>query len=260
MGSAMQDQLLHITNEIERQVDATIEKMDNMDVGDLENLRKARVKELKEREEKKKHWLELGHGTYEQLPEEKMFFDVIKKSENVIVHFFTDTSQKSPIMDMHLKKLAPQHLETRFVKFNAEKCPFLTEKLKIKTIPTLALVKNGVMVDKVVGFTQLGNRDDFSTDMLEWRVAHSEVIEYEGDLSVPPHLQQKVHKNSNRKIRDGAFNNDDDDDLDELTSLDVKHDFNAGSGGNGVGREKLVERAAELTAEEAAELGLNDDE
>lgn len=258
MGSAVQEQLLHITKEIERQVDATIEQMDNMDVNDLENLRKARVKELKEREEKKRQWLQLGHGTYEQLPEEKQFFDLIKKSENAIVHFFTDSSQKSPIMDMHLKKLAPKHLETRFVKLNAEKCPFLAEKLKIKTIPTLALVKNGIMVDKVVGFTQLGNREDFSTDMLEWRLAHSEVIEYEGDLSVPPHLQQKVHKSSaGRKIRDGAFNNDDDDELDELNSLDVKVDFNAA--GNGVNREKLLEKAAELTAEEEAELGLNDD-
>lgn len=247
----MQEQLLHITKQIERQVDATLEQIENLDVNDLESLRKTRIKELKEREEKRRRCLELGHGSYEQLAEEKMFFDVIKKSENVVVHFFTDTSQKSPIMDMHLKKLAPKHVETRFVKMNAEKCPFLAEKLKIKTIPTLALIKNGVMVDKVVGFTQLGNRDDFSTEMLEWRIAHSEVIEYEGDLSVPPHLQQKVQQKSDRKIRDGAFNHDDDDDFDELTSLDVKPDYNKG---------KLLESAAKLTAEEAAELGLDDDD
>lgn len=259
MGSAVQDQLLHITKEIEKQVDATIEQIDNLDVNDLENLRKMRVKELKEREEKKRRWLELDHGTYEQLPEEKMFFDIIKKSENVVVHFFTDTSQKSPIMDMHLKKLAPKHLETRFIKMNAEKCHFLAEKLKIKTIPTLTLVKNGIMVDKVVGFTQLGNRDDFSTEMLEWRIAHSEVIEYDGDLSVPPHLQQKVNKSSNRRIRDGVFNNDDDDDLDGLTSLDVKVDVCGTDSNRDISREKLLQSAAELTAEEEAELGLNDD-
>lgn len=248
----MQDQLIHITKELERQVDATIEQIDNLDVNDLETLRKARIKELKEREEKKRRWLELGHGSYEQLPEEKMFFDIIKKSENVVVQFFTDTSQKSPIMDMHLKKLAPKHLETRFVKMNAEKCPFLAEKLKIKTIPTLALIKNGIMVDKVVGFTQLGNRDDFSTEMLEWRIAQNDVIEYEGDVSVPPHLQEKGKKRSNGKIRDGAFNNDDEDDFDELTNMDVKLDF------NGAGKERVLESAAALTAEEAAELGLDE--
>lgn len=253
----MQDKLLHITKEIERQVDATIGQIDNLSVDDLENLRQARMKELKEREEKKRRWLECGHGSLEQLPEEKMFFDVIKKSENVIVLFFTDTSQKSPIMDMHLKKLAPKHIEARFIKLNAEKCPFLAEKLKIKTIPTLALVKNGIMVDKVVGFTQLGNRDDFSTEMLEWRIAQNEVIEYEGDLSVPPHLQEKVQKKSNRKIRDGAFNNEDEDDFDELTNLDVRPDFS--SRGDGASREKMLQSAAELTAEEAAELGLDDE-
>lgn len=111
----MEDKLLHITREIEKQVDATIEQIDSLDVNDLENIRKSRIRQLKEREQQKKRWLELGHGSYEQLPEEKAFFDTVKKSENVVVHFFTDSSQNSPIMDMHLKKLAPKHLEARLV-------------------------------------------------------------------------------------------------------------------------------------------------
>lgn len=252
MDNAVQEKLLHVTTEIEKQVDATIEKLDSLDTKDLEQLRKTRIKELKEREEKKKIWLDLGHGTYEQLAEEKMFFDVVKKSENCAVHFFTNTSSRSPILEMHLKKLAPKHLETRFVAMDAEKCPFLAEKLRIKTIPTLVLVKNGTMIDKIVGFTQLGNRDDFTTEMLEWRIAHSGVIEYEGDLSTPPHLQEKPIKKSGRKIRDGAFNNDEDD-LEDLNTLDgVSYD---------IPRSGVKCSAAEpfLTPEEAKELGLDDE-
>lgn len=53
-------------------------------------------------------------------------------------------------MDKHLAVLAKQHIETRFVKINAEKSPFLTEKLKIIILPTLALIKNTKVDDYVV--------------------------------------------------------------------------------------------------------------
>lgn len=45
-------------------------------------------------------------------------------------------------MDKHLSILAKQHIETRFVKINAEKAPYLAEKLRIVVLPTLALIKN----------------------------------------------------------------------------------------------------------------------
>lgn len=55
------------------------------------------------------------------------------------------------------------------------------------------------MVDKIIGFTQLGNRDDFSTDVLEWRIAQQGIINYEGDLSTPP--DQQVQKKSKSKFQ-----------------------------------------------------------
>lgn len=128
----MENQLLQVTKAIEKQVDATIEQIDNLDVNDLEQLRKKRVKELQKQEKKKQEWLQNDHGQYEELPEEKCFFDIIKKSENIVLHFYTDSSERSKIVDKHLKLLAPKHIETRFTKLNAEKCPFLSEKLKVK--------------------------------------------------------------------------------------------------------------------------------
>lgn len=53
-------------------------------------------------------------------------------------------------MDKHLNILAQQHLETRFLKVHAEKSPFLTERLRIVVLPTLALVKNAKVDDYVV--------------------------------------------------------------------------------------------------------------
>lgn len=86
--------------------------------------------------------------------------------------------QRCKILDKHLAVLAKKHLETKFIKLNVEKAPFLTERLKIKVIPTLALVKDGKTKDYVVGFTDLGNTDEFPTEMLEWRLGCSNIINY----------------------------------------------------------------------------------
>lgn len=245
--SAVEEQLLHVTENIEKQIDAIIEQIDNLDTNDLEQLRKNRVKELQKQEEQKRIWLINDHGKYEELPEEKMFFDVIKKSENVVIHFFRDSSPRCAIVDKHLKILAAKHIETRFVKFNAEKCPFLAEKLKIKTIPSIVLVQNTIMVDKIVGFTQLGNCDDFSTEVLEWRIAQNKVINYDGDLLIPPNMDEKKPKASNKKIRDGIFNRDEED-------LDIEE---YGLARNTVRIQPLKPELTELTPEEAAELEID---
>lgn len=245
--SAAEEQLLHVTRAIEKQVDSVIEQIDNLDTNDLDQLRKNRIKELQKQEEQKRIWLSNDHGKYEEIPEEKMFFDIIKKSENVVLHFFRNSTPRCAIVDKHLKILAPKHIETRFVKFNAEKCPFLTEKLKIKTIPSIVLVQNTIMVDKIVGFTQLGNCDDFSTETLEWRIAQNNIIKYDGDLSVPPGMVEKRPKGSNKKIRDGIFNRDDDD-------LDIEE---YGLARDTVKTQSSKQEITELTPEEAAELGID---
>lgn len=74
--------------------------------------------------------------------------------------------------------LAKKHIETKFIKLNVEKAPFLTERLRIKVIPTMALVLDGKTKDFVVGFTDLGNTDEFSTEMLEWRLGCANIVNY----------------------------------------------------------------------------------
>ncbi|KAL6211773.1 hypothetical protein ACLB2K_016996 [Fragaria x ananassa] len=88
------------------------------------------------------------------------------------------------VVDKHLSILAKQHIETRFMKINVEKSPFLAEKLKIVVLPTLALIKNAKVDDYVVGFDELGGKDDFSTEELEERLARAQVIFFEGESSL----------------------------------------------------------------------------
>lgn len=54
-------------------------------------------------------------------------------------------------MDKHLKQLATAHVETRFIKINAEKTPFFVEKLNVRVLPTLVVFADGKSIDQLIG-------------------------------------------------------------------------------------------------------------
>ena len=79
---------------------------------------------------------------------------------------------------------------------------------------------DGKIVDYVVGFDDLGGVDDFTTDILEWRIARAGVIKYDGDLLVPP-INKQVKKGgvgvlqkTEKSIRSGVTEADSSDDDD----------------------------------------------
>ncbi|KAG8052653.1 hypothetical protein GUJ93_ZPchr0001g29742 [Zizania palustris] len=63
--------------------------------------------------------------------------------------------------DPELEKL---HAERMAALKNA---PFFVTKLGIKTLPCVILFKKGIAVDRLIGFQDLGSKDDFSTRALE---------------------------------------------------------------------------------------------
>ncbi|CAH0404205.1 unnamed protein product [Chilo suppressalis] len=191
-----------------------------------------------------------GHGEYTEIDGEKEFFAICNKSTNVVCHFYRNDSPRCKIVDMHLKILCKKHVEARFVKLDAERAPFLTasetelyvstqrerhgesasesvrlscnvalfwitkwrlRRLKIRVIPTIAIVKDNKTKDFIVGFTELGNRDDFNTEMLEWRLARGDVIDYSGDLLHPPEEKKKSLHIQKKGIRDSTQDDDSDD-------------------------------------------------
>ncbi len=64
----------------------------------------------------------------------------------------------------------------RTIQIDAEKSPYLTDKLKIWMLPTLALIRNEKVVDYVVGFDDFGGTDDFDTGALAERLEAAEAI------------------------------------------------------------------------------------
>ncbi|KAL6218956.1 hypothetical protein ACLB2K_012163 [Fragaria x ananassa] len=179
----IEQQVLTVAKAVEDKLDEEIATLDRVDDDDLEVLRDRRLQQMKKMAEKRSRWISLGHGEYTEIPSEKDFFSAVKASDRVVCHFYRE-NWPCKVVDKHLSILAKQHIETRFMKINAEKSPFLAEKLKIVVLPTLALIKNAKVDDYVVGFDELGGKDDFSTEELEERLARAQVIFFEGESSL----------------------------------------------------------------------------
>lgn len=199
-------QLLTVAKAVEDKIDDEIAALEKLDLDDLELLRERRLQQMKKMAEKHSRWIALGHGEYSDIMVEKDFFSVAKASDRVVCHFYRE-NWPCKVMDKHLSILAKQHIETRFVKIQAEKSPYLAEKLKITVLPTLALIKNAKVEDYVVGFDELGGTDEFSTEDLEERLAKAQVIFFEGESS-----SSKAGNKPTRSVRQSK--NDDSSDSD----------------------------------------------
>lgn len=118
------------------------------------------------------------------------------------------------VVDKHLSILAKEHLETKFLKLDAEKSPFLCERLRIFMLPTIAIIKNGKAEDYVVGFDELGGKDDFGTEVLEERLARTGVIFADG-MSGDGAGKRRGKPEEKRSIRQGRRDDGSDDDDDD---------------------------------------------
>ena len=179
---AIQDKTEMVMKELEdeqRQVDAIpinneddnkedLDELDDFEAMDEEeeklmrSIKEQRLAQMKEDYTETQTNKTLGHGSYDEI-EEAAFLPTVTKTQYVIVHFYHNDFERCKIMDMHLAKIAPAHTETRIVKLDAEKAPFFIGKLSIQTLPTLVLFEDGIAIDRIIGFEELGEEDDFPT-------------------------------------------------------------------------------------------------
>ncbi|KAJ7562851.1 hypothetical protein O6H91_03G086400 [Diphasiastrum complanatum] len=140
-----------------------------MDDPELERLHAERIASLKKEAEKRQVLQQKGHGEYREVTEAE-FLGEVTRSQKVVCHFFHQEFIRCKIVDKHLKILVNKHVEAKFIKIDAEKCPFFVSKLAIKVLPCVILFRDGVAVDRIVGFQELGGVDDFATSALEARL------------------------------------------------------------------------------------------
>merc|ERR1712028_232541 len=104
--------------------------------------------------------------------------------------------------------IAKKHPETRIVKINAEKSPYLIEKMMVVVMPTILLVQKGQVQHKIEGFDEMGGFENFSTEYFEWYLGNFKIIDHSGDMPENP-LKQGHCLNGKRFTmeREGAKSN-----------------------------------------------------
>ncbi|XP_027075015.2 thioredoxin domain-containing protein PLP3A isoform X2 [Coffea arabica] len=178
-----------------------------MDDPELERLHADRIAALKKEAEKRQELKRQGHGEYREITEGD-FLAEVTGTEKVICHFYHREFYRCKIMDKHLKSLAPRHLETKFVKLDAENAPFFVAKLAIKTLPCVIFFRNGIAIDRLVGFQDLGGKDDFTTKALEILLLRKEMIK---ENKLEEEEDDDYHENRQRTVR-SSVNADSDSD------------------------------------------------
>jgi thiol-disulfide isomerase/thioredoxin len=86
--------------------------------------------------------------------------------------------------------VAARHPECKFLRIDAEKAPFFVGRLSIRTLPALLVFEKGQVVDRLVGFDNLGpasvssesDPDRWKTSRLQAWLARTGAIDYEPGL------------------------------------------------------------------------------
>lgn len=107
---------------------------DDEDDGDedieLRNIRQQRLRQIKQQQNQKLENIGKGHGQYREIVQDE-FLAEVTGSLKVICHFYHRDFPRCEIMNHHLQILAARHIETKFIKINAEKTPFFVDKVCI---------------------------------------------------------------------------------------------------------------------------------
>lgn len=167
IGEIIGQRLLGALEAAEDQLDNDLHQLEKMEEDDMERIRRDRLAQLKSMAKMKSEWIAKGHGSYREVDDQKRFFEELKGEKRAVVHFFRPSTRRCEILDKHLGLLAQKHVETKFVRVDAERSPFLAERLKIWMLPTVVLIKDGRTDHSIIGFDEMGGQDNFATEVLE---------------------------------------------------------------------------------------------
>lgn len=184
----------------------------------MEEIHRERVQQMKEAQERRMKMERTGHGSLNEI-EEKEFLPEVTTTKYVVAHFYHQEFERCRIMDKHLSILAKKYFDTKFVKISAPDAPFFVTKLQVKVLPCLIYFNDGVAFDRMVGFEELGGKDDYNTTKLEGILLKAGVIApMEKDDSDSEDEAETMRREAmSRMMRQGGFargSDDEDSDFD----------------------------------------------
>ncbi|KAL1959039.1 hypothetical protein VTO42DRAFT_3280 [Malbranchea cinnamomea] len=117
------------------------------------------------------------------LPNDQSLLDFTTQVQRCVVHFFHPDFARCATMDRHISALADAHGSSgpRFARVDVRNIPFVVEKLKIRVLPCVLAFRDGVVMERVVGFEGLGlggsdAEKEFETKLLEDRLVRCAVL------------------------------------------------------------------------------------
>lgn len=180
MSNVNEQAVLQIAEQIERAVDDEIERIDNIDDDDIVAIRQRRLNQLKQMQERRNDWARKGHGQYMEITDPKEFFEDVKKSERIVVHFMRRSTPRCEVIERHLRTIAKEHFETRFMYVDVERIPSLPERFNVMMLPTLMLIEKGNTFHSIIGFDEFGGTDEFTTDTVVSVLGHYGMVNEKG--------------------------------------------------------------------------------
>jgi hypothetical protein len=152
--------------------------LDELESDDIpSHIREARLEQFKRMTRDFHDMKGKSHGLYTDIVDEKVFLETTTTEDRCVIHFFHADFRRCAIVDSHLKKLAAKHFTTKFARISVDTAKFFTTKLKIQVLPAIVCFIKGIVVDRVIGFDELGDQgDNFPTEVLERRLVKSNVV------------------------------------------------------------------------------------
>lgn len=191
----------------------------------LEEIREHRLQQLRQEHLHKMELKSKGHGDYRTISQDEFLPETCAAaaaesskskaaaSEWVVVHFFHDEFIKCKVMDHHLRIVAEKHLECKFLRIEAQKAPFFCSKLKVITLPTVLVLREGTVVDRMVGFEGIAEDNEWPTRLLQKWLAKSGAIDYKpSSREIEEEMERLGISVQKGSIRRGGVRHYDDDD------------------------------------------------
>eukprot|EP00392_Amoebophrya_sp_AT5.2_P009627 g9655.t1 len=189
VGDKVCTQLYQAALDTEEQLDDEIDRLSKLKEDDLEEIRRKRLEAMKDNHRKAQAAIRNGCGKYDEIRDEKEFFEAAKNNYKMVCVFFRVGQLTSDVMTKHFETLCKRYPTTRFCCINAEKSPYLCEKLHIwlrgdiiinLRFPEHVAGKGGGLIESkteytIRGFDELGGMD-FSTERLEAILSFREMI------------------------------------------------------------------------------------
>lgn len=86
--------------------------------------------------------------------------DVLEAKELVVVDFYADWCGPCKMIAPIIEELANQYTDVKIGKLNVDDSPQTAKNYRVMSIPTILFIKNGQVVESIVGFVSKAQIED----------------------------------------------------------------------------------------------------